>query len=147
MKNTLKKIIIGSDHAGFELKEKIKTFLNKKGFIVEDVGTFSKESVDYPDISKNLCAKVIEEDAIGVILCGSGIGVSMACNRNKKIRCALVYDKKSAALSRKHNDANVIALASRVLGFRRAKIILDIFLKSTFEGGRHEKRVGKLANL
>lgn len=143
----LTKIILGSDHAGFELKEKIKTFLHKKGFSVEDVGAFSTESVDYPDVSKKLCAKVIEENAIGIILCGSGIGVSIACNRNKKIRCALVYDKKSAELSKKHNDANVIALASRVLGFRRARIILNIFLKSQFEGGRHEKRVNKLSEL
>jgi ribose 5-phosphate isomerase B len=143
----MKNLIIGSDHGGFELKERIKKHLLKKGYQVEDVGTFSKEAVDYPDIAKKLTKKVLEKEGAGIIFCGSGIGVSIACNRNPKIRCALVYDKKSASLSRKHNDANVIALAGRVLGFRRAKIILNIFLNTEFEGERHIKRVEKLSKM
>ncbi len=140
------KLAIASDHAGFALKETLKTTF--KSFPVEwvDLGTYSSDSVDYPDYGQKLsdCVSAGQAD-MGVAICGSGIGISIACNRNPKIRAALCHDVTSARLSRQHNDANVICMGERLIGAEIALDMLKIFLETKFEGGeRHERRVGKL---
>tara|TARA_B100000003_G_scaffold110440_1_gene98752 strand:- start:591 stop:1016 length:426 start_codon:yes stop_codon:yes gene_type:complete len=141
----LKKIVIASDHAGFDLKEYIKNYLNKKNMLVSDVGTKSMESVDYPDYAHKL-AKTVKKNSktIGILVCGSGQGMIMAANKHKNIRAALCYDAKSAKLSRLHNDANIITLGSRLISKKKAIKCLNIFLKTEFEGGRHNKRIKKI---
>ena len=141
----MKKIVIASDHAGFDLKEYIKNYLNKKNMLVSDVGTKSMESVDYPDYAHKL-AKTVKKNSktIGILVCGSGQGMIMAANKHKNIRAALCYDAKSAKLSRLHNDANIITLGSRLISKKKAIKCLNIFLKTEFEGGRHNKRIKKI---
>ncbi len=141
----MKKIVIASDHAGYSLKEYVKNFLNKKRIQIKDVGANSKESVDYPDYAHKL-SKFIEknQNAIGVLICGSGQGMIMSANKHKKIRAALCYNAKSTKLSRLHNDANVITLGSRLISKKSAIKYLNIFLKTKFEGGRHKKRIRKI---
>tara|TARA_B100001121_G_scaffold247830_1_gene223204 strand:- start:84 stop:509 length:426 start_codon:yes stop_codon:yes gene_type:complete len=141
----VKKIVIASDHAGYSLKEYVKNFLNKKRIQIKDVGANSKESVDYPDYAHKL-SKFIEknQNAIGVLICGSGQGMIMSANKHKKIRAALCYNAKSTKLSRLHNDANVITLGSRLISKKSAIKYLNIFLKTKFEGGRHKKRIRKI---
>ncbi|NLW42522.1 MAG: ribose 5-phosphate isomerase B [Tissierellia bacterium] len=139
------KISIGSDHAGFELKEHLKKYLQECGHEVIDEGTHSLDSVDYPDYGKAVGKRVANEEAkYGVVVCGSGIGISIAANKVKGIRCARVDEPLSAQLSRLHNDANVIALGARLTGVTMAEKIVDEFLKTEFEGGRHSNRVCKL---
>lgn len=139
------KISIGSDHAGFELKEHIKNYITKKGFEVIDEGTNGTESVDYPDFGKAVGERVSSKEAdYGIAICGSGIGISIAANKVKNIRCALVNEPLSAKLSRTHNDANVVAFGSRLIGNTMAEEIVDVFLSTDFEGGRHCNRVEKL---
>lgn len=138
-----KNIIIASDHAGFELKEFLKTSLNKHTFI--DLGTDSDASVDYPDFGTKAAKAVAEGKAdFGIVICGSGIGISIAANRNPKIRCALCLNEEMARLARQHNDANIIALGSRFTKQIEALNLVTAFLNTPFEGGRHEKRVEKL---
>ncbi len=141
----MKKILIASDHAGFKLKEDLKSHLSKN-FEVIDLGTNSEDSVDYPDFGTAL-AKAIENKKAetGVLICGSGIGISIAANRNPAVRAALVYNEEIAKLSRLHNDANVICLGARFTDSATAKKLVDIFLNTGFEGGRHENRVKKLS--
>ena len=141
----MKKIVIASDHAGYSLKEYVKNFLNKKRIQIKDVGANSKESVDYPDYAHKL-SKFIEknQNAIGVLICGSGQGMIMSANKHKNIRAALCYNVKSTKLSRLHNDANVITLGSRLISKKNAVNYLSIFLKTKFEGGRHKKRIRKI---
>ncbi len=144
----MQKIIIGSDHGGFELKEYLKEELGKKGVTVEDVGTHSRESVDYPDIAAELCAAVLREKPLfGIAICGTGIGISIACNKIKGIRAALCENTYSAAKARQHNDANVLALGGRTLGPELALAIVESFMSAEFEGGRHGRRVGKIMDL
>jgi ribose 5-phosphate isomerase B len=140
-------IAIASDHGGYDLKQLLISDLRAKGFEVLDLGTDGPESVDYPDYA-DLVAEAIAEGKAerGVLLCGSGIGVSMAANRHPHIRAALVHDGLSARLSRLHNDANVIAMGGRLLGVELAKDCLDIFLKTEFEGGRHARRIAKMSH-
>ena len=140
MKNT---IAIASDHAGFELKEILKGEIRALGFEAHDLGTNDTASVDYPDYANRLCERIISGGK-GVLICGSGIGMSMAANRHKHIRAALCYDGLAAALSRKHNDANVLCLGARLTGIDVAKDTLKQFLTTEFEGGRHAKRIEKL---
>jgi ribose 5-phosphate isomerase B len=135
------KIIIASDHAGFELKE----FL-KKHFECIDLGTNSLESVDYPDFGKKAAAEVAKGDSVGIIICGSGIGISIAANRNPKARAALCLTAEMAKLARQHNDANILALGARLTTPEEALEIVKTFLATPFEGGRHQKRVEKLTN-
>jgi len=137
---------IGSDHAGFELKENIKRFLMEKGFSVTDYGTDSPDvSVDYPDIARLVCDNVLSGDcAFGVLCCGTGIGMSIAANRLGGIRAANCNDIFSAKMARAHNDANVLSLGSRILAAGLACEILSVFLETKFEGGRHQTRVDKL---
>tara|TARA_Y100001970_G_scaffold253467_1_gene328280 strand:+ start:5429 stop:5854 length:426 start_codon:yes stop_codon:yes gene_type:complete len=141
----LKKIFISSDHAGYKLKELIKKkFLKKYKF--EDLGTDNSEtSVNYPDYAHRLCRKVSNNSKnIGILVCGSGMGMSMAANRHKKIRAAVCYSVKNTKLSRLHNNANIITLGSRLIKKNTALKCIDIFINTKFEGGRHKKRVKKI---
>ncbi|MFM8422720.1 MAG: ribose 5-phosphate isomerase B [Candidatus Fonsibacter sp.] len=143
-KSLTKSIIIGSDHAGFLVKEKIKVFLKKANIKLLDIGTFSEERVDYPDYAKKLALVVKNKSIFGILVCGSGIGVSIAANRIKKIRAAVCYNKKSASLARKHNNANVLCLGARLIDFKNIKTIVNTFISTKFEKGRHLTRVKKL---
>lgn len=139
------KISIGSDHAGFDLKEHLKNYLEEEGYEVIDEGTYSLESVDYPDFGKKVGKRVADKEADrGLVVCGSGIGISIAANKVPGIRCALVSEPLSARLSRLHNDANVLALGGRLIGLEMAKECLKVFLQTDFEGGRHQRRIDKL---
>jgi len=141
----LKKLFISSDHAGYKLKEEIKKkFKNKYSFL--DLGTDnSKVSVNYPDYAHKLCKKVANNSKnIGILVCGSGMGMSMAANRHKKIRAAMCYSVKNSKLSRLHNNANIITLGSRLTKKNTAFKCIDTFINTKFEGGRHNKRVKKI---
>ena len=140
-----KKIVLSSDHGGFNLKETVKIFLINKNFEVEDVGCNSLDPVDYPDFAKILSKKLKNnKNAGGILFCGTGIGISMAANRFKHIRAALCTSVEMASKSRKHNDANVLALGGRILAEDLALDIVDEFLKTDFEAGRHSLRVNKI---
>jgi len=137
------KISIGSDHAGFELKQKI--IEKYPSFKFDDCGTFSNESVDYPDFGHKVANSVLKAHIdYGIVVCGSGIGISIAANRNKGIRAALCTSTEHAKLSRLHNDANVLALGSRLTDEKDIYAIIDIFLATPFEGGRHSDRIKKI---
>lgn len=138
-------IIMASDHRGFLLKEELKTFFNQENIITIDVGSYSKEPVDYPDFAKLGIAKILEgKNNVGIFICGSGIGMSIAANRNPKIRAALCLNTKMAELSRRDNDANVLCLPGN-LKTKKAISIVKIFLTTTFEGGRHARRLKKIS--
>ena len=141
----MKKLFISSDHAGYNLKEQIKKKFNKK-FSFIDLGTHnSKISVNYPDYAHKLCKKVANNsNNMGILVCGSGMGMSMAANRHKKIRAAVCYSPKNTKLSRLHNNANIITLGSRLTKKNTAFKCIDIFINTKFEGGRHKKRVRKI---
>jgi ribose 5-phosphate isomerase B len=139
-------IAVASDHAGFDLKEILKRDLQEAGLEVLDLGTNSTQSVDYPDFGIAMADAVATGKAQrGVLVCGTGIGISMAANRNPKVRAALVHDVTSARLSRLHNDANVVAFGQRLIGTETAREALKVFLGTEFEGGRHANRVAKLS--
>ena len=141
------RIAIASDHAALDMKTALVEYLAAAGHDVADLGPDSTDSVDYPDYGYKLAQAVASGDAErGVALCGSGIGISIAVNRNPACRCALVSEPLSAALSREHNDANVIAMGARLTGIEMAKACLDAFLTTEFGGDRHSRRVGKLSN-
>lgn len=141
----MKKIFISSDHAGFNLKEIIKKKYSKK-YRFQDLGTNNSTiSVNYPDYAHKLCKKVaINSKNIGILVCGSGIGMSMAANRHKKIRAAVCYSLKSTKLSRLHNNANIITLGARLTKKETAFKCIEVFLNTKFEGGRHKKRIKKI---
>jgi len=141
-----KPIAIGCDHAGFPLKQELLGSLERMGYQVLDLGTSDGEdSVDYPDFAYAVSQAIAEGRADrGVLVCGTGIGISIAANRNPKVRAALCCDTTSARLSRQHNDANVLALGARLIGSEVARDCLKVFLETAFEGGRHERRVAKL---
>ena len=143
------RITIGSDHGAVQLKEEVKMVLKEFGDIEDkDVGTSGTKSVDYPDSAAKVCADVVSGEADrGIVLCGTGIGISIAANKIKGIRCALCNDVYSAKMSRHHNDANVLAMGGRVLGFGPAGEIVRAWVTTEFDGGRHERRVGKIAAL
>lgn len=142
------KIAIASDHAALALKAELSTWLQTQGHEVNDLGAHGGESVDYPDFGYKLAAVVASGAAVrGVALCGSGIGISIAANRNPQVRCALVSEPVSARFARSHNDANIIAMGERMIGVELAKACLEAFLATEFEGGRHARRVDKLAQL
>ena len=139
------KIVIGSDHGGFELKEVLKEHLIQKGFDVSDIGTYDTNSVDYPDIAATACQKVVSgECAWGVLVCGTGIGISIAANKVSGIRCALVSNEYAAKMTKRHNNANMLAFGGRVTGPDLAKNILDAYINAEFEGGRHQNRIDKI---
>lgn len=136
---------IGSDHGGYELKEGIKEYLVGEGIQVVDFGTDSLESVDYPDFARKVAEAVLNKEVDrGILICGTGIGISIAANRIKGIRCALCSDTFSARMSREHNDANILAMGGRVVGLGLATDIVKAFITSDFEGGRHERRINKI---
>ncbi len=141
------KILIASDHAGFDLKKFLISELKKMQFLVEDLGCDSAEkSVDYPDYAQKLCKKITDKNQFrGILICGSGIGISIAANRFKNIRAALCNDVKSTKLSRAHNDANVICLGARLTTAKTALAIVKAFFSTDFEGARHEARIAKLS--
>jgi ribose 5-phosphate isomerase B len=142
---TAMRIAIASDHAAFDLKARLREWLIEEGHEVADLGTDSPDSVDYPDYGYRLADVVADGTAErGVALCGSGIGISISVNRNPGVRCALVSEPLSAALSREHNNANVIALGARLIGIDMAKACVAAFLGAEFAGGRHQRRVDKL---
>lgn len=143
------KITIGSDHGAVQLKEEVKMVLKEFGEIeVKDVGTFGTDSVDYPDIAEKVCADVTSGAADrGIVLCGTGIGISIAANKIKGIRAALCNDVYSARMSREHNNANVLAMGGRVTGFGPADEIVRVWVATEFAGGRHERRVNKIMAL
>ena len=141
----MKKIFISSDHAGFKLKEHIKSFLKKKKYSFIDLGPDNDNRVDYPDYAHSVAKKVkINKNYRGSLVCGSGMGMNIAANRHKNIRAAQCYNVKSTKLSRLHNDANIITLGSRLLSKKNALNCVGIFLKTKFEGGRHLKRIKKI---
>lgn len=141
-------IPIASDHAGFEAKEKAKKMLEQMGHMPVDFGTHSEESVDYPDFAVQVTEKVSKgEHKQGILICGSGQGMCMTANKFKNIRAALIYSKKSAELTRQHNNANILCLPGRELKDKQLREILETWFDTEFEGGRHERRVDKIHSL
>ncbi|MBN2420201.1 MAG: ribose 5-phosphate isomerase B [Deltaproteobacteria bacterium] len=142
------KIILGSDHAGFDLKEKYKKFLSgEMGYEVNDVGAYSPDSVDYPDIAQKVAESISSgEFEKGVLICGSGIGMSIAANRFRGVNAALCHDVFTAEMCRRHNNANILVVGGRVTGDGLAIEMLKVFLGTDFEGGRHKTRVDKIDN-
>jgi ribose 5-phosphate isomerase B len=148
MQNTFDKslpLAIGSDHAGFHYKEQLKTWLTQHGWQVDDKGTHSTDSTDYPDYAHPV-AQMVEDGkaAAGILICGSGNGVCMTANKHQGIRAALCWNEELAALSRQHNNANVICMPERFVPYETAQKMAELFLTTAFEGGRHERRVEKI---
>lgn len=144
----MKKIIIACDHGGLELKNDIVSHLNKNGVDVVDIGTYTSDSCNYPDYAKALCSRIQSgEFELGILVCGTGIGMSIAANKHNGIRAACCSDTFSAKMTRMHNNANVLCLGGRVVGAGLACDMVDLFLNTEFEGGRHEKRVQMLADI
>lgn len=145
MENIMKKkIIIGSDHGGYNLKESLKKYIEKIGYEVKDIGTNSTESCDYPLIAQNACKIVLNEQCNAILVCGTGIGMSIAANKIKGIRAAVVSDTCSAKYSKLHNNTNVLCIGERILGEELAKDIITTWLNTEFEEGRHQRRVQML---
>ena len=145
MKTLFTKLCIGSDHAGYVLKEKIKDFLINKDISVIDLGPFSMYSVDYPDYAKKVAKRVLlKKSDLGILICGSGTGMAITANKFKGIRAAQCYNKSSTILSRQHNNANVICLGARILKKNEALKLVFYFLNTKFEAGRHQKRINKI---
>ena len=142
------KLLIGSDHGGYRLKEHIKKYLTEKGYEMADVGTGSEDSCDYPDFAQKLCNGITKGTAEkGILICGTGIGISIAANKCAGIRAALCNEVYGAQMSRQHNDANVLCMGARVIGVGTAEMIVDTWLNTDFEGGRHQRRVAKIMAL
>ena len=145
MKSLFKKICIASDHAGFKLKESIKDFLINKNISIIDLGPINEDSVDYPDYAKKVSNRVKSKKSdIGILVCGSGTGMAISANKIKGIRAAVCHNLKSTRLSRQHNDANIIAIGSRLTKKNIALQLVSVFLGTKFEGGRHLRRVKKI---
>ena len=140
------KIVLGADHAGFTLKEKVRQYLMGKGYDVDDQGPMTPDPVDYPDLAEKVATRVAAKEAdYGVLMCGTGLGMAIAANKVRGIRAATCNDTLSAHFARAHNDANVLALGGRLVDDATAQKILDIWLATPFEGGRHGRRVEKIA--
>ncbi len=145
MKSLFKKVCIASDHAGFKLKESIKDFLINKNISIIDLGPINETKVDYPDYAKKVSNRVkFKKSDVGILVCGSGTGMAISANKIKKIRAAVCYNSKSTRLSRQHNNANIIAIGSRLTKKNIAFKLVSIFLETKFDGGRHLKRVKKI---
>lgn len=142
------KVVLGSDHGGLELKTSLAAFLRERGVVVEDCGTGNNTSVDYPDFGETVARKVSTGAAeLGLLVCGTGIGMSIVANKFPRVRAALVTDEFMARMAKEHNDANVLVFGGRVLDLELAKRMVAIWLDSTFEGGRHQQRLDKIARL
>lgn len=140
------KIGIACDHAGFDYKEKVVNYLKDKGYTVNDYGCFSTDSVDYPDFAHQLATSIEKgTNDLGIQFCGSGNGINMSANKHQGIRSALCWEVEIAELARLHNDANVCTMPARFISFEKAIDIIDVFLKTNFEGGRHQNRVNKIS--
>ncbi len=140
-------VAIGSDHGGFELKQRIIEKFQAEGHVFTDLGCYSTASVDYPDFAENVCDSVIEgKTDCGILICGTGIGMSMAANRYRRIRAALCHDHFTARMSREHNNANILCLGGRVIGVAVAEDIVRVWLNTPFSGGRHQNRIGKFSD-
>ena len=145
MKSLFKKVCIASDHAGFKLKDFIKDFLINKNISIIDLGPINEDSVDYPDYAKKVSNRVNSKKSdVGILVCGSGTGMAISANKTKKIRAAVCYNSRSTRLSRQHNNANIIAIGSRLTKRNTALKLVSIFLETKFEGGRHLRRVKKI---
>ena len=145
LKNIFKTVCIASDHAGFNLKEDIKNHLVDNKVSIFDIGPYTNKSVDYPDYAKKLGNRIkLKKSDVGILVCGSGTGMAMSANKIKKIRAAVCYNRASTSLSRKHNDANILALGSRLTKKSVALKLVNVFLGTKFEGGRHLRRVKKV---
>ncbi len=145
LKNIFKTVCIASDHAGFVLKEDIKDHLINKDISVFDLGPYDNQSVDYPDYAKKLGNRIkLKKSDVGILVCGSGTGMAISANKIKTIRAAVCYNLRSTRLSRQHNNANIIALGSRLTKKKLSLKLVDIFLQTKFEGGRHSRRVKKI---
>jgi ribose 5-phosphate isomerase B len=149
MNQPIEKIVLGADHAGYQLKEHIAQILRSQGYLVEDIGCFDEASVDYPAISGTLAEalKKSDENTRGILCCGSGIGICMAANRFSWVRAVEAHDHHTAVMSRKHNDSNVLCLGGRVIAPALAENIIETWLATAFEGGRHQKRVDLMSNM
>lgn len=140
------KIAIGCDHAGYELKEQLKSFIQSKGWEVKDFGTYSAERADYPDFAHSVAISVEKKESdYGLLMCGSGNGINMTANKHKGIRAALCWNKEIAELARLHNDANILTLPARFISEEEAKACVTVFYTTSFEGGRHAGRVDKIS--
>ena len=139
------KIAIASDHGGFELKNKLVDYFKQEGVNIDDLGTYSADSVDYPDYADKMAEYILSKKAeLGILICGTGVGISIAANRHKGIRAALLYNQFVAEMAKKHNNANVIVFGGRTMSFDEVVSYIKIFLNTSFEGGRHQKRLDKL---
>jgi ribose 5-phosphate isomerase B len=142
------RIAIGSDHAGYQLKEQLAEHLREEGHEVEDLGTHSEESVDYPEYGALVARAVVKGEAdYGVCVCGTGIGIGIAANKVRGARAAVVHDATSARMARQHNDANVVCVGARLTGPQAASDAVDAFLEAEFEGGRHQRRIDEITDL
>lgn len=142
------KLLMGSDHGGIHLKKHLAAYLTGKGYEIIDVGTDTEESCDYPDFAAKLCGELVKGTADkGILVCGTGIGISIAANKCKGIRAAVCNDVYNARMSRMHNDANVLCMGERTIGVGTAELIVDTWLSTEFEGGRHVRRVAKIMDL
>ncbi len=142
------RIALGADHAGFHVKETIKKFLEASGYAVDDLGTWSEESVDYPDYARAVAERVAAgEDQMGILACGTGIGMAITANKVPGIRAGVAHDAMTARLAREHNDANVLTLGGRVVDDAQAIEIVRDFLEAQFAGGRHQRRIDKITEL
>ena len=145
MKSIFKKICIASDHAGFKLKENIKSFLIKNNISLIDLGPNELKAVDYPDYAKKVAKRIkYKKSDVGILVCGSGTGMAISANKIKGVRAAVCYNNFSTSLSRQHNNANILCLGSRLTKFKDINKIVSIFLNTKFEGGRHSRRVNKI---
>ena len=139
-------IAIGADHAGYEYKNAVSKYLSEKGYIIQDFGTYSADSVDYPDFAHPTSSSVEKgESTMGILICGSANGVAITANKHQGVRAALCWQKEIAELARKHNDANMICLPARFISLQQAFDMVDAFINTAFEGGRHQGRVNKIA--
>ena len=143
-----KRVVIGTDHGGLELKDRIRRYLESTGYQVEDCGVFSDTSVDYPDTSEKVCREFLQQPyEFGVVVCGTGVGASMAANKVPGIRCALIHDLYTAEMAKAHNNANILSFGGRVTYSTPVEEMIDKFIETDFQGGRHSRRVNKLAAL
>ena len=145
LNSIFKTVCIASDHAGFDLKEVIKNHLINKNILIFDLGPFNDQSVDYPDYAKKLANRIKHKKSdVGILVCGSGTGMAISANKIKTIRAAVCYNLKSTRLCRQHNNANILALGSRLIKKKLSLKLVEVFLKTKFEGGRHLKRINKI---
>ena len=145
LNSVFKTVCIASDHAGFDLKEVIKNHLINKNISIFDLGPFNDQSVDYPDYAKKLANRIKHKKSdVGILVCGSGTGMAISANKIKTIRAAVCYNLKSTRLCRQHNNANILALGSRLIKKKLSLKLVEVFLKTKFEGGRHLKRINKI---